>query len=183
MYMLLSGNPPFSGASNEKIMSKVETGVVSFKGAKWEKISDEAKFLIKKMLTYNYKNRISAEKALSDPWFQMFSDSNKKDVKEIVECISTLKEFQVNSAMKKAVLSFMASHITKKEEEKRLREIFNALDKDHNGTLSMEEITEGYKLIFNGDEQLARAEAQRTINAIDHNKSGEIDYNGTFAQA
>jgi len=178
MYMLLSGTPPFTGSSTERILNKVETGVISFKGPKWKKISDEAKFLVKKMLTYDYKDRISAEKALNDPWFQLYSNNAIKDPKEIIDCISTLKEFQVTSAMKKAVLSFMASNITKKEEEKKLREIFKALDKDHNGTLSLKEITEGYKLFFNGNEELARAEAQKTINAVDHNKSGEVDYNG-----
>jgi calcium-dependent protein kinase len=36
----------------------------------WQKISDEAKNLIKKMLTYNPSFRISAQEALNDPWIQ-----------------------------------------------------------------------------------------------------------------
>ena len=38
--------------------------------ADWDKISDEAKQLIKKMLTYNPNMRISAQEALNDPWIQ-----------------------------------------------------------------------------------------------------------------
>lgn len=36
----------------------------------WGKISEEAKVLIKKMLTYNPSKRISAQEALNDSWIQ-----------------------------------------------------------------------------------------------------------------
>ena len=176
--MLLSGNPPFTGSSNEKIMSKIESGVVTYSGPKWNRISIEAIELIKKMLTYNYKERISAKEALRSKWLDELSNEGKVPSIEIMECVKDIKNFQVNLVMKKAVLSFIASHITKKGEENKLREIFKILDKDHSGTLSVEELTEGYKLIFNGNEELAKAEAERTINAIDDDKNGEIDYNG-----
>lgn len=40
------------------------------KGDDWNKVSDEAKDLVKKMLTYKYEDRISAEEALKHPWFK-----------------------------------------------------------------------------------------------------------------
>ena len=178
MYILLTGSPPFTGTSKENIMRKIETGVISYTGSKWMNISNEAISLLKRMLSYNYKSRISAKAALNHPWFKCFTKNDTKNNVAMIECISTLKKFQVDSTMKKAVLSFMASHITKKSEERKLKEIFKALDKNNNGTLSLDEMTEGYKLIFNGDEAMAKAEAQRTMDAIDDNKSGEIDYNG-----
>ena len=161
-------------------MNRIESGNISYSNPVWKKITNEAVILINKMLTYNYKERISAQQALDDPWFHILTNHDPNNIQNIDETINVLKEFNMISTMKKAVLSFMGSHITRKNEEVKLREIFKALDKDHNGTLSVQEMTEGYKLIFNGDEKMAKAEAQRTMNAIDDNQNGEIDYDGNF---
>jgi calcium-dependent protein kinase len=44
----------------------------------WDLISNDAKFLIKRMLTYDPKLRITAKEALADKWFQKFADKNDK---------------------------------------------------------------------------------------------------------
>ena len=36
----------------------------------WTEISNDAKNLIKKMLTYKYKDRVTAREALKHPWFK-----------------------------------------------------------------------------------------------------------------
>jgi calcium-dependent protein kinase len=70
MYILLSGEPPFNDprADNDAIMKKVEIGKYDIDHGVWRQISDQAKDLIKKLLTYNSADRISAEDALNHPW-------------------------------------------------------------------------------------------------------------------
>ena len=82
MYMLLCGTPPFTGISNEKIMNRIESGNISYSNPVWKKITNEAVILINKMLTYNYKERISAQQALDDPWFHILT--NHEDRKSVV---------------------------------------------------------------------------------------------------
>ena len=57
----------------------------------WSGISNDAKTLIKKMLTYNAKDRISALDALNDKWIQANSSQNQLNVK----VLSNLSSFHV----------------------------------------------------------------------------------------
>ena len=59
LYILLSGEPPFDGASGRDIISKVKTGQYKMTGGVWDAISNEAKDLISNMMTPADK-RISA---------------------------------------------------------------------------------------------------------------------------
>ena len=70
LYILLSGKPPFDGDDDQEITEQVKIGKYSLSGGTWGDVSDDAKRLIKKMLTYDYKDRISAREALLDPWFK-----------------------------------------------------------------------------------------------------------------
>ncbi len=49
-------------------MKKVREGVFSFDDRAWSKISQKAKDFIRRLLTYDMKERPSAEDALADPW-------------------------------------------------------------------------------------------------------------------
>ena len=178
MYMLLSGEPPFDGNTNEEIMKNVEAGKVSYDGPEWEKASKNSIALLKKMLAYNPKNRITAEKALRDTWFKAYEKKKITNTTQKLECIKNLRAFRVTSVMQKAVLAYMASHIITKEEEKKLRSIFMELDQKNNGFLTIEELAEGYLLLFKGDLEAAKQEARETMKRLDINNNGTIDYNG-----
>jgi serine/threonine protein kinase len=49
-------------------MKKVELGKYDIEHGVWKNVSKEAKDLIKKLLTYDPAERISAEQALKHPW-------------------------------------------------------------------------------------------------------------------
>jgi len=70
MYILISGEPPFNDAraDNDAIMKKVEAGKYDIEHGIWKSVSKEAKDLIKKLLTYDPAERISADGALKHPW-------------------------------------------------------------------------------------------------------------------
>lgn len=67
-YILLSGMPPFNGASDSEICTKIRMGIHSFDDKAWSNISEEAKDFISQLLTYNYKKRPSAADALKHNW-------------------------------------------------------------------------------------------------------------------
>lgn len=60
-------------------------------------------------------------------------------------------------------------------DKKELEQTFKSLDKDGNGTLSKEELVEGYLKVFK-DKGLAEAEALRVLDEVDINNSGQIDF-------
>jgi calcium-dependent protein kinase len=53
LFILLSGRPPFDGNDDREIVKSVKKGEYSLSIPEFKKISDEAKDMIRKMLTYD----------------------------------------------------------------------------------------------------------------------------------
>jgi calcium-dependent protein kinase len=70
LYILLSGRPPFDGNDDREIVKSVKIGNYSMSGSEWKNVSRDATDLIKKMLTYDFNHRISAEDALNHTWIK-----------------------------------------------------------------------------------------------------------------
>ena len=68
LYILLSGCPPFPGVTETEIKYRIKRGKFTFSDPVWLTVSEPAKDLIRKMLEYNPKKRISAIEALSHTW-------------------------------------------------------------------------------------------------------------------
>eukprot|EP00904_Undaria_pinnatifida_P006405 jgi/Undpi1/2895/HiC_scaffold_14.g06272.m1 len=67
-YMLLSGMAPFMAPSDEGVKLKIKWAKVGFPKEQWERVTDEAKDFIKKMLVKSPAKRMTAEAAASHPW-------------------------------------------------------------------------------------------------------------------
>jgi calcium-dependent protein kinase len=61
LYVLLCGYPPFRGSSDEEIIQKVQIGEFTFTPNDWKFVSEEAKDLVKRMLTKDHNFRPSAD--------------------------------------------------------------------------------------------------------------------------
>lgn len=80
MFILLCGQPPFKGKTHKDIFEKIRVGKFSFSQPEWQKVSREAKNLIKRLLTFDPKERISADEALADVWIDEFTGLSKKEI-------------------------------------------------------------------------------------------------------
>ena len=69
-FIILSGIPPFNGASDQEIMKKVKLGKFNFNDPAWKGISDNCKDFITKLLTLDQNKRPSADEALKHPWLE-----------------------------------------------------------------------------------------------------------------
>jgi len=72
----------------------------------------------------------------------------------------------------------LVSYFATKEEKDKLLETFKALDLDHDGQLTREELKQGYVKIMGMSDALAEEEADRLMRTLDTNNSGSIDYSG-----
>lgn len=68
----------------------------------------------------------------------------------------------------------MIQHFMTQKESQELEDAFNMLDKDGSGTLSKDELIEGYRMIY-GD-NFNEAEVDALINMADENDDGVISY-------
>ena len=154
-------------------MKKVRLGKFSFSDSCWSNISDSAKDLIKKLLTYDQDQRISAEEALKHPWIVEMS-SLTVDQSVAVGALSNLKSFRAEQKLKQATFAFIATQLLTKNEKENLAKIFRALDKNGDGKLSKEEILDGYEKYFG--KSLDKDDVEQMFDSIDIDKSGFIDY-------
>jgi len=175
LYILLCGYPPFAGPNDDAILQLVARGAVKFDGPEWKRVSPEAKGLIKKMMAYNPEERITCENALNDPWIRNRVKKETLDNPVALETLSNLKSFTSTTKLQLATMTFIASQLATRDEIATLQKTFKALDTNNDGTLSKEELIEGYTKIY-GDLALATAEADRVMEEVDIDKSGAIDY-------
>lgn len=177
LYILLSGIPPFNGSSDRLIARKIKAGRFTFPSPVFDSLSFEGKDFIVHLLNTDPTSRPSAAEALTHPWIIF---ANKKPLSELhAEAVLTnIRNFKAETSLHKAALSFIVSQFVTQQENADLYEIFKALDKNDNGSLSKDELIQGYIQVFpDTEEQISIEEEVNKIFAnVDIDGSGEVNY-------
>ena len=169
LYILLCGYPCFNGETDEQIYKQIKKKRFDFPSPEWDNISEDAKSLIKKMLT-DSTERITAEEVLKDPWVLQHAPNAKKGgLIQINE--HQLKNYAASSKMRKAVLTFIASRLTQNEIEE-LNKNFQEIDDNNDGKLTLEEI----KQAINKNKDINIEHIEEIFKSIDTDGSGCIEY-------
>ena len=173
-YVLLCGYPPFNGDTDVEIMQNVQRGKFCFPEEEWGIISNEAKDLISKMLTYDPAKRISAKKVLLHPWFAHYEEKMKQDKKVALTAFENMKRFKRNKKFEHATIGFIINQLVSKEDRADLLKQFLFWDKNKDGVLNKEEIIESYRNVYGTIDQDI---VENMIKSIDLDGNGVIDYN------
>ncbi|XP_058962150.2 calcium/calmodulin-dependent protein kinase type II subunit alpha [Pocillopora verrucosa] len=75
LFLLLVGYPPFWHSDDRKLMLLIVEGCYSLPARYWDRVSDDAKDLVKRMLVVYPHKRVTAFKALNHPWISDFEES------------------------------------------------------------------------------------------------------------
>ena len=178
LYILLCGSPPFYGKNEKEIFSKILSGNFSFRHKIWNKISNEAKNLVKRMLEINPDKRLSARDALKDKWFEINKNSiiNKKNTNYSI-FIKNITEFRAEQKLQQATLAFLVHNFAPKEELDELKEIFFCFDKNGDGKISKEEFVTGLSNTNNLNNILKKGNnIDGLIKNIDTDNNGYIGF-------
>ena len=178
LYILLSGSPPFYGKNEKEIFSKILRGNFSFTNKIWNKISEEAKNLVNKLLEINPEKRLSAKDALNEKWFKVnenLTEKNKNNNFSIF--IKNITEFCAEQKLQQATLAFLVHNFAPKEELDELKEIFFAFDKNGDGKISKEEFVTGLSNSNNLNNILQNSGSiEGIIKNIDTDNNGYIGF-------
>lgn len=136
-YILLTGIPPFNGANDEEILSKVLDGYFHFKPPTFKSVSSQCKDLIRKLLSYDVKKRITATEALSHPWFKTAGESEYELDQEIM---ANLANFSIKNKMQQTLYYFLISQTISSDQRDKLATMFKRLDLNNDGVISKEEL-------------------------------------------
>ncbi|KAJ0766723.1 putative protein kinase CAMK-CDPK family [Helianthus annuus] len=102
LYILLRGVPPFWAESEHGIFNEILKGHVDFTSDPWPSISHRAKDLVKKMLTSDPKQRLTAHQVLSHPWIKEDGEAPNTPLDNAV--LGRLKQFKAMNNFKKVAL-------------------------------------------------------------------------------
>lgn len=174
MYVLLSGKAPFNGRADKDILNSVVKGKFGFPSLLWDSISQEAKDLVKKMLTYEPSARITAIEAYNHPWLKICKPSNF-DPLLTKEALINFRSFNAQTRLQRAAMMFIATQLMTKQERDKLQGIFLALDKDGDGKLTHREIANGYVSFFK-DKLSAEKEVKDLLKDLSINGDKKINY-------
>mmetsp|Transcript_36164 Transcript_36164/g.89103 ORF Transcript_36164/g.89103 Transcript_36164/m.89103 type:complete len:526 (-) Transcript_36164:476-2053(-) len=170
LYILLSGVPPFWAQSENGIFEAVLKGKYDLKSDPWDKISEGAKDVIRKMLHPKPKERIKASEVLNHPWVREDGDAGDQKLDNIV--LSRMKNFANINKFKKMGLMAIAKTLTA-EEIMGLKELFHSFDTDNSGTITIDELKVGLE---KKGAKTASDELVHLMKSIDMDGSGELDY-------
>ena len=135
-----------------------------------------------KMLTYDPDKRISAAEAYKHKWFEG-KDFSVLTPEKTQELISNINEFYVISYFKiqsedklqQAAMMFIASQLMTRKEKEDLSSIFLSMDKNGDGSLTKEELLDGYTKLY-GNRERARNEVESLMAIADVDNNGLVDY-------
>jgi len=168
LYILLSGVPPFNGRNDNEIYKKICKKKFHFPDKHWSNISNDAKDLITKMLC-DPMDRLTAQEVLQHIWV----DKNAPNTIGYIDNlnINHLKKYCMENKLKKAVLTFIASRL-KDNEIQHLKEIFNEVDTNKDGTITFEEMKTGLCTAFSD----SKYNIEELFKNFDTDNTGTVGY-------
>jgi len=135
------------------------------------RVSDAAKDLISKLLRTNVADRLTAEEALDHAWLVSPPDDQPIDI----SVLESIKSFNSNSKFKQAVCKMMAEDLSA-DVVARYREKFSQLDKNKDGTVSIEDLSQAIQHMQPGVSPESVASLEELSKKLDVNGDGVINY-------
>lgn len=148
----------------------VSRGNFDYDGEEWDDIATDAKDLINKLIV-RPERRLTAGEALQHRWMRAHSHESASENKKVIQRlkIGNIKQFQKSEKIKQVALMAIAVQ-SSPDDIVELKNIFQALDRDGNGSVDFAELQNGLGERENGEELL------RILRCADTDNSGTINY-------
>ncbi|CAD6221456.1 unnamed protein product [Miscanthus lutarioriparius] len=160
LYILLCGSAPFWAETEKGILDAILlVGELDLVSSPWPSISESAKDLIRRMLNRDPQRRITAN----------IHGSGAPDRPIDSTVLSRTEAIQGNEQAKATCTQ---ENLTE-DEIKGLKQMFNNMDTDKSGTITVQELKAGLTKLGS---KISEAEVQKLMEAVDVDKSGSIDY-------
>jgi calcium-dependent protein kinase len=183
MFILLTGQPPFEGESDQEVMEKVRTGKFDLDLNKNFNFSSEAKNLIIQLMQIDPASRISAGEALKHPWFKKFHSRQKVNLiladpskeKIIERFLKNLKSFKIKNILQLTTIAYLVHNFPQMEEIENADKLFNKFDINSDGRITKEEFIAGLRSFTSLSQEHLEEEADRIFKNVDTNNNGFIE--------
>ncbi len=179
MYLLLTGELPFNGITEDQIKNKILRGRFCFYNRLFKDISLEAKDLIRHCFIYDPNKRISSKEALNHPFFKneimdnLYINLDPEIENKTKEAILSLINFSYESKFFQAVITYLVHNFIPKEEENKLKNVFLSIDSDFDGKISRNDLR---RMLKKFEINISNEEFQKIIERVDFDNDGYIGF-------
>ena len=175
-YLLFVGEEPFKG-SRHQIIYQISNKKIEYPSH----LSAVKKDLLKKMLNKNPNERYEADDLLKEEYFHVENEGEPgseepKEDKEFFNVINSMCHLTVGKNLRKSVMSYIIARKLYKENDTKVRKIFESLDDNHNGYIEKKELLAQYKKFFPGTTERQLKVINKFLESADVNNNGKIDY-------
>lgn len=93
---------------------------------------------------------------------------------DIKNSLANMKTFKVSQKLKQATFAYIVTHLLNKQEKKSLAKLFCEIDKDNDGHINKQEMSDAFRTYFG--QPIDDDELDKMFNNIDVSESGLIEY-------
>lgn len=172
LHILLLGFPPFHGVTDTEVKRAICEDLLNMHDEKYAGVSDPAKDLMHRLMIKDPLYRISAAEALTHPWFQ--AEARPTDALQLRNVLVSMSRFRNICRLKDAIFNFICTHMLSIQDYKELRQIFESVDQNGDGTLSRDEIRSQLVSFLPANTLDTRLE--EIFQKVDSDRNGIIDY-------
>lgn len=169
LYFILVGRHPFKGGSLESIYQKASKGKATMDLKQMERISEQAKDLIRLMLTVNAARRISIRDTLRHKWFEQY-DTKKEEISPDV--LKSLCKYKAKNKLWQEAIRIAVKNMSNSQINS-LRQAFISMDTDKKGFITAKELQNAMK---NSGFSLASEEIDKIIENCSYIGNGKINF-------
>eukprot|EP00429_Kryptoperidinium_foliaceum_P015693 CAMPEP_0176037684 /NCGR_PEP_ID=MMETSP0120_2-20121206/18670_1 /TAXON_ID=160619 /ORGANISM="Kryptoperidinium foliaceum, Strain CCMP 1326" /LENGTH=613 /DNA_ID=CAMNT_0017371073 /DNA_START=121 /DNA_END=1960 /DNA_ORIENTATION=+ len=172
-FIIISGYMPFSGSEANQTKN-ISEGTYKMKPERWDSVSNNAKEFVKALLQVDPAKRLTAEQALDHPWIvERLNDSGNEVDAQVVDA---LRQFGQASKFRRCCMEMMAWSLSN-EERAKVRQYFVSMDRNHQGTITLQEL----KQVLEDKFHVPEDETKAVFDALDSNHDEEIHYSDFLA--
>jgi calcium-dependent protein kinase len=173
-YEMITGKKPFEVGEkdNQTLYNKIKNESYNKEYLDEADCSEEARDFIDKALKKDVDKRLSIQEGLHHPWLQKFC--KKKTHSNIInnEIINIFLDFINKSILQKEIFYFIAK-VSSENEIDKSKDFFNQLDVNNMGSLSFDEMRDGFEK--NGIDIEPKL-MEEIFRGLDFHKVGKINY-------
>ena len=182
MYILLTGDPPFTGNSEEEIFSQIKNSKLNLEHPKLKNVSENCKDLMQKLLEKKAKKRILSADALKHPFFKTGINIGNLLMGKFKENENILRGMlrknltgKKTAKFKEVVIAYISMNFCEQNVEKKARNIFMEMSvgKEKHFLITKDIFVSKMGQI---SKDLNKNEIEDLFDKIDENKTGNIEY-------
>lgn len=176
VFFMLSGTLPFSGKTDDEKETKIvghttENLKKLMSKRRWQNVSAEGKDFVVQLLQRSPLDRMTGKHALKHAWIKNIPALSQNIDSEVA---ISLKKYSEQHRFQRAVRHRMATQYTATELH-RVRNMFEAIDTDSSGSITIAELTTALKE-NSADSEAIKALASLDLSSFDMDGDGCLDW-------